>query len=365
MGRVPGSLWRRAADSIAILPERNPFVSHETVHPLVHERAAGAMTKLGLVRNPRSLRNRDNRDGFRRRASDALGDLFAEADAPEDLVPILAEFARREVGLLAIDGGDGTVHRVLTALPAAFGENLPQIAIIPSGNTNLIASDIGCRKYGTKTLMQLVDVAAGLEPARQLRKRATIDVHWLDNAHPPARGMFLGAAAFTRGIDFAHGRRYVKTVTHHAAVAGAIFASLAKAYAGRAEWFAGDAMTIAPVVEGTPRSNGRANNRFLFLATTLHKLGFGLWPFWGALDAPIRYLDIDAHPRHVLRALLAVLRGRAPDWLRESGEYHSGSADTIGLELRHRFVLDGETFEPGPSGKVELRSGRVLDFVAV
>ena len=323
------------------------------------------MMKLGLVRNPRSLRNRDNRDGFRQRASDALGDLFVEADAPEDLAAILADFARRDVGLLAIDGGDGTIHKVLTALPGAFGDCLPQIAIIPSGNTNLVASDIGCRRAGVKTLMRLVDVAAGAEPAEHVRKRATLDVHWLDNAHPPARGMFPGAAGFTRGIDFAHGRHYVKSVTHSAAVAGAIVASVAQAYAGRAQWFAGDPMTIAPSVEGTPRSNARTNNRFLFLATTLHKLGFGLWPFWGALDAPIRYLDVDAQPKRVLGALFAVLRGRAPNWLREASDYHSGSADTIRLELNHRFVLDGETFEPGPSGKVELRSGKVLDFVAV
>lgn len=321
--------------------------------------------KLGLVRNPNSLRNRGNHDGFRQRAADALGDLFVEADAPEDLAAILAEFARQEVGLLAIDGGDGTIHKVLTALPDAFGEHLPQIAILPSGNTNLVAADIGCREPGTKTLMQLVDVAAGAEPAKQVRKRATLDVHWPNDWHPPARGMFLGAAGFTRGIDFAHGRRYVKTVTHHTAVWGAIAASVAQAYAGRSQWFAGDLMTIAPSVDGTPRSNGRTNNRFMFLATTLHKLAFGLWPFWGALDAPIRYLDVDAHPKHLMGALLAVMRGRAPDWLRQSSDYHSGSADTIRLELNHRFVLDGEAFEPGPSGKVELRGGRALDFVAV
>jgi hypothetical protein len=236
---------------------------------------------------------------------------------------------------------------------------------MPTGNTNLVASDVGCRKPGVKTLMKLVDVAAGAEPAKHLRKRASLDVHWPDNAHPPARGMFLGAAAFTRGIDFAHGRRYVKSVTHHSAVAGAIFASVAKAYTARAEWFGGDPMTIAPSVEGMPRMNGRTNNRFIFLATTLHKLGFGLWPFWGALDAPIRYLDVGAHPKHLLGALYSVLRGRAPNWLREADDYHSGSADTIALELHHRFVLDGELFEPGPSGKVELRSGRVLDFVAI
>jgi len=323
------------------------------------------MPKLALVRNPNSLRNRANRDGFRQRASDALGDFFVEADAPEDLAAILREFARREVGLLAIDGGDGTIHKILTALPDAFGGQPPQIAILPSGNTNLVASDVGCRKPGAETLMRLVDVASGVEPAKHIRKRASLDVHWPDNANPPARGMFLGAAAFTRGIDFAHGRRYVKSVTHHSAVAGAIFASVAKAYSGRAEWFAGDPMTIAPFVNGVPRSNARTNNRFIFLATTLHRMSFGLWPFWGTLDAPIRYVDVDAHPKRLLGALFSVLRGRAPDWLREASDYHSGSADTILLELNHRFVLDGETFEPGPSGKVELRSGRVLDFVAV
>jgi hypothetical protein len=328
-------------------------------------RASGVMTKLGLIRNPDSLRNRDGRDDFQRHASDALGDFFVEADAPGDLAAILLEFARREVGLLAIDGGDGTVHKILTALPDAFGDHLPQIAIIPSGNTNLIAADIGCGKSGAAALAKLIQIESGAANPKQIRKRSTIDVYWPDGAHPPARGMFLGAAGFTRGIDFAHGRRYVKSVTNRTAVAGAIFASLAQAYAGRTQWLAGDPMSIAPITKDTAQPDSRAGNRFLFLATTLHKLTLGLWPFWGNTDAPIHYLDIDAHPKRLTAAAFGLLRGRVPTWLQGAEDYRSGSADTVLLELNHRFVLDGEVLEPGPLGKVELRSGRMLDFLAV
>lgn len=353
-------------DSIAILPKLNHLIRHDVFQTPPQRRALGVMTKLGLIRNPDSLRNRDNREDFRRYASDALGDLFVEADAPGDLAVILAEFARRDVGLLAIDGGDGTVHKVLTALPDAFGDHLPQIAIIPSGNTNLIAADIGCRKPGAKTLAKLIQVAGGTLAPGSIRKRATIDVHWPDGAHPPARGMFFGAAGFTRGIDFAHGRRYVKSVTNQTAVAGAIFTSLAQAYARRSQWLAGDLVTIQPIVDGATPPDPRAGNRFLFLATTLHKLTLGLWPFWAAGDAPIHYLDIDAHPQRLAAATFRLLLGRGvPEWLQKADGYRSGSADTIHLELDHRFVLDGEELEPGPSGKVELRGGRVLDFVAI
>jgi hypothetical protein len=108
-----------------------------------------------------------------------------------------------------------------------------------------------------------------------------------------------------------------------------------------------------------------SGNRFLFLATTLQKLTLGLWPFWGGSSAPIHYLDIDAHPDRLTFAAFGILRRRIPAWLRKASDYRSGSADTIIMQLDHRFVLDGEEMAPGPSGKVELRSGRVLDFITV
>src|SRR3546814_15016806 len=44
---------------------------------------------------------------------------------------------------LVVDGGDGTVRDVISAAPAAFGDRMPRMAILPSGKTNALALDLG------------------------------------------------------------------------------------------------------------------------------------------------------------------------------------------------------------------------------
>ena len=96
------------------------------------------MIRTGLIVNPLSRRNRD---GVAPLLED-LPDLLVAAPASlAELREVLADFARQEVGLVIISGGDGTVREVLTALVPAYGAALPALAVVPSGNANLIAAD--------------------------------------------------------------------------------------------------------------------------------------------------------------------------------------------------------------------------------
>src|SRR3546814_18768147 len=51
----------------------------------------------------------------------------------------LERIAAEGVDLLVVDGGDGTVRDVISAAPAAFGDRMPRMAILPSGQTNALA----------------------------------------------------------------------------------------------------------------------------------------------------------------------------------------------------------------------------------
>ena len=61
----------------------------------------------------------------------------------EALPDALSEFARDEIDLLVISGGDGTVRDVLTCGDGIFGDNWPAIAILPKGKTNALTVDLG------------------------------------------------------------------------------------------------------------------------------------------------------------------------------------------------------------------------------
>jgi diacylglycerol kinase family enzyme len=67
--------------------------------------------------------------------------------------------AAESPSVIAIHGGDGTLHRTLSALIAAYGARaLPPVAILPGGTMNVVASSLGIR---VKPETLLAELAAG------------------------------------------------------------------------------------------------------------------------------------------------------------------------------------------------------------
>jgi len=94
--------------------------------------------------NPRSRANRRN-PHLARQFSAILGDA-GRVFAPVDLAAlddIASALAKRPPWALAVFGGDGTLHRVLTALLRAFGKApLPPLAILPGGTMNVVSASL-------------------------------------------------------------------------------------------------------------------------------------------------------------------------------------------------------------------------------
>lgn len=319
------------------------------------------MIRLGLIRNPKSTRNKGGAGGdLREQAAHLLGFYFAEPATPEELAETLADFARNEVGIVVVDGGDGTVREVLTALPKAYGdENLPAVSILASGKTNLIAADVGTSGHGMKGFSRLMENARNGTLGSHIQRRPVLEARWDDDSHAPVRGTFLGAAAFTKATALAQEKVHAKGFNNNAAVALTLAGTLYRTLFGNDpdRLLDGEPMTVVP--DG---SNSPQGNRFLFLATTLHRLVMGLWPFWGNGEKPIRYLDISAHPERLSRAVLPLMKGKPTDWMLADG-YRSGMASEIRMELTRPFIMDGELFEPGPGGVVRLSTPAMIDYV--
>ncbi|MFT8776713.1 MAG: acylglycerol kinase family protein [Gluconacetobacter liquefaciens] len=317
--------------------------------------------RFALIHNPRSRRNGREDGSFGQRASQVLGPLFFHSASRPGLVEIVAELARREVGVIAIDGGDGTVSDVMSAIYQAYpADTLPALAVLPSGNTNLIAADVGFGLRGTAALERLSLLASEGGLRRCLRRRDALAVRWSDPARPAALGMFHGAAAFTRGIRIAHRPVILNRFSHELAVGIAIASSLGRLVfrATRRKWLAGDSVTLA-VGDEVPRTA----DCFLFLATTLDGLPGGMWPFAARDGTGLSYLNVGAFPEHLLSATWSVLRGRPAAWMDRSPSYLRGRADRLTLRLTGDFVLDGEILDAGPDGQTYLSAGPAFDFI--
>ncbi len=306
--------------------------------------------QIGLIHNPRSQRNRQRLLGA---GSPHL--LRAEPASLEELAATLTDFSRREVSLLLISGGDGTLRDVISALPLAYGSNLPKLALLSSGNANVVASDVGSAGHTTAALQRVL-AAARDDSFRRRVRRPALTLTWPDQAHAPVSGFFMGAAALAQATHYAHQRVLTGGVQYDASVAVTVFASFKQTLRGEGDWHLGEQIGVA--LDDQPE---RAGARFIFLATTLNKLMLGLWPFWGN-GGPIRYLDIDAPPRRLGRSMIPLLRGRPTQRMLNDG-YRSGCATRIRLQLNQPVVVDGEAFEPGPSGMIELSSGPEIEFL--
>lgn len=317
-----------------------------------------------IIHNPRSRRNRSGNEQYSMMARRLLGNDFLTPKAPDELVRAVADLARRNVQCIVVDGGDGTLSDVLSAVHRHYSpDNLPAIAILPSGNTNLIAGDVGFGLRGMEALSRLNRLAAGGDMRRNIRRRRGLVVSWSDPQRSPVVGMFHGGAAFRRGIELAHQPAILDRYSHEMAVIMTLCSSIAHLLSRRfrQEWMQGD--RVALTVEDAPR---RAGSCFLFLATTLQKLPHGVWPFWQGHDSHddgIWYLDVAGMPPRLTGAVLSLLRGRVPAWLRRNAAYDSGCARRIRLEMKEDFVLDGEVLDSGPDGVTYLSVTPPIDFI--
>ena len=104
------------------------------------------MPKIGLISNPGSERNRRGLQEIQQVLAGNSDVIHVATEACEELDEVLADFARRGVDLLLINGGDGTVQTVLTRLLENHPfETPPDLAILPRGMANTTAADVGLR----------------------------------------------------------------------------------------------------------------------------------------------------------------------------------------------------------------------------
>jgi hypothetical protein len=308
--------------------------------------------KLGLLHNPRSARNLGQPPPV-----PPPGVAFASPDTLEGLVLALRGFAAEGVELVMINGGDGAVREVLTALPQTYGDAWPKIAVFAGGGTNLIAADVGAGRL-EPGLASIVAAQAAGTLDEQVKERRTLRLVWPDGERTPVIGMFFGAAALVEATDLGEGALRSRGALQGPMVAMTIAAAMMAALAGpsRRRWLAGQPIGVAELSEGSPAPAPR----FLLMATTLTRLMLGLWPFFG--DGPgFHYLDMAAPPKRLLRGLLPIVTGKPRPWMAAAG-HRSGRSEGLLLHLSERFIVDGERFMPGASGLIRLEAGPTVRF---
>lgn len=302
-----------------------------------------------LIHNPRSHQNR-------LRALRVPAELpAASPPTPEALRETLRDFAARGIDLLIVSGGDGTLREILGLLPETYGEHWPAFVLIAAGNSNSVARDVGEVAPKSGTLERILAAVHSGRWSREVR-RAPLVVSWPDGSRAPVYGYFMGAAALTRATLYE--RENVKAGGRLSVIL-TLIATFMDCIFGGSSWLQGDRLALT--VDGAPPREGA---RFLFIATSLTRLMLRLWPFWNDAAGPLRYVEIDAHPPRLGRALLPLLFGRPTRRMIASGAYRSAAARRLSLRLDTPLIVDGDVFEPDSDGRVDITTGPLVRFLS-
>ncbi|MCB8875184.1 acylglycerol kinase family protein [Acidisoma silvae] len=297
-----------------------------------------------MIINPRSHANKTKPADFSEVLARYPEVQAASPDGLPELQATLTHFAADGVTLLIVCGGDGTLRDVVSALPQSYPGQMPEIAILSAGNTNLAARVLGSAGSDSAALEKLLAAAA----ANQLTRKVCplLQVSWPEEpARAPVRGFLFGAASFTEVKRVANAAVHRSGLRHGMEVAVTVTVTALRAILGRDPAIKkGWPMTLT--VGDRPAVDGQ---RMLVMATTLDSLMLGLWPFWGKGQGGIRWLDIDASPRRLAAGLTNMLMHRPKPWMLRGG-YRSGRGNSLRLLLTQPFILDGEAFEPRAGG---------------
>lgn len=312
------------------------------------------MGGIGVITNPRSRQNLRNPS-----IADRLGYILGEKgvlEKPTDLPELHAvarQFREREIDVVCINGGDGTMHKALTAMVGAYGgAPLPKVAILRTGTMNTIARGVGVRGSAAQILEHVVARYHADEPLATARR-------WLLAVDGTQYGFLFGNGLIARfleeyyeGTDPTPAKAVWLLVRAclSAAVGGPLIRRLLAPYVGTAtidgrEWRCDRWMTVA--------------------AGTSDDIGVGFRPFYRCLTHPGRMhaigvgtLNAMALVRELPRVYTArpmagddmyadvgtrlVLRSAEPIAYMLDGDFHRGGTEvvvTIGPPVD--FVLPG------------------------
>jgi hypothetical protein len=259
----------------------------------------------------------------------------------------LAELARREVDVVTINGGDGTIHAVLTELfRRQAPEPFPVLAVLRSGTTSMIARDVGLsgpRKRALRRLLTWVNTGKGMPVIVQ---RPILRVEKMPHGEP-LYGMFFGVAGICQGIQYFHTHLDTKGLGGELAAGLTMLRFLLAAVRGH------KGLIPVPITVGLNGEPPEKQDFLLILISTLERLFFGLHPYWGAEIAPLYYTALSARPQHLLRALPQLFRGRKSRFSTKKNGYASLNIREARFALTGSFALDGELYS------VDNRSERI------
>ena len=255
---------------------------------------------------------------------------------------------------IAIHGGDGTLHKTLSALISAWQEApLPPVAILCGGTMNVVAASLGLQERPAVMLTQLVASLRAGRPLETLRKR-TVKVSDRSGAR---YGFIFGNGLLANFLTEYYGPNGYGPMRAVWIVLRCIASALVRGPFARRLFrrFEGEVK-----VDGQPLS---WPNFASIGAATVREVGLGFKLNDRAHDDPDRFgvLAIHAGPLALLPDLPAVHAGRGISPERAFSTVASTLEVSSRPESQMTYTIDGDLYHT--SAPIHVAVGPVIEFV--
>ncbi|MCB1688145.1 MAG: hypothetical protein KDI33_06655 [Halioglobus sp.] len=303
---------------------------------------------VGLISNPASGHNRDQFAGICSQIDGQSAIHHRITHSAADIAPALAELAALNIGVLAINGGDGTASAVLgELLESGVFDRPPLIALLPGGTANMNAGDIGVRGSLHKAVTRFCQWCDSERPtAGKLAQRTLMRVV-TDGEEKPRYCMFLGGGAVIHGTEYAHREIHSRGLRDDFSLA------------------LGTLRTVWGVLRNDPAFNRHVDitltlddgepvqyDTLILAVSTLQRLSFGMRPFWSQQPGAIRLTLMEQGCTRFARTFFSIVRGHPNRNAVPASGYRSHNADRLGLAMSGKINLDGELVDVAKTAQI-------------
>jgi len=291
------------------------------------------MSGIGVIHNP-FARGNMRRPGVIKKIRCLIGDVgeLWETRNINELPGVAEDFLKKKLDILAVNGGDGTLHIVLSAFIKVYGETpLPKVMSLRGGTMNTMATSLKLKGRTVSILEKAVRKYRDAQPMNEL-KQHLLKVN-------DKYGFMCGAGVVSNFLDEYYSApvpgpwKAVKIVAGGAAsgiVGGPYARSLFKP---------------APIrvhIDGKQLPQESFSG---ILGCTIKEVGLGLKPTFRAYDKPnhFHFIATDINPFRFAVRIPAFWLSR--DWVGPKVQ-HSGVTKEVVVEPLSpiRWTVDGEMY---------------------
>jgi len=277
--------------------------------------------------------------------------IVRETNSVDEIDGVAGEFCARDIEILALNGGDGTLHHTLTKLIPVYrraGKPLPRVVLLCGGTMNTINRSFRGMRGSPGSILDRVVKKYRRKERYTIVERHTLDINGEEHC-------FL----FGLGLSASFLKAYYDGDTTGPAKAAYV---LGRAV-GSILWWGPYARTLFARIRAqisTDTAVSPFENYTVILSSTVSEIGLGFSPLGRTLSTPgkVQIIAAAINPVSFVTQLHRIYLGRP---IRGAVFDEMAGSFIIDLKQDTDYMLDGEV-KPAPR-RIEVKVGPLIQFI--